>query len=129
TDIETKATINMREATNYTYANAGTHKFKVDVTWGTSDNKEKPLVFALYQNYPNPCKDRTTIQYCIPKECDVKLSLYDLSGRNVKTLVNAKTKPGRYVTTVESKNFAAGVYFLKFKAGDYKETKKIVLMK
>ncbi|MDD2889696.1 MAG: DUF4434 domain-containing protein [bacterium] len=90
---------------------------------------EAPLVFRLYQNYPNPFINKTTIKYSIPRTSFVSLKLYDVTGRCVKTLIAGERLPGYYREKLESKNYPAGVYFAKFKAGDYKETKKLVLMK
>ncbi|MDD2890133.1 MAG: T9SS type A sorting domain-containing protein [bacterium] len=88
-----------------------------------------PIVFKLYQNYPNPFVNKTTIKYSIPRTSFVSLKLYDVTGRCVKTLVSGEKIPGYYNETIESKNYSTGVYFAKFKAGDYRETRKLVLMK
>ncbi|MFA5032472.1 MAG: T9SS type A sorting domain-containing protein [bacterium] len=93
------------------------------------DKTGKPLVFKLYQNYPNPFKNRTIIQYSIPTTSKVSLRLYDLTGRCVKALVNEEQIPGYYKAELNSKDYPTGIYFAKFKAGDYKETKKLILMK
>ncbi|MDD5528694.1 MAG: PQQ-binding-like beta-propeller repeat protein [bacterium] len=96
---------------------------------GSQGTMSKPLVFKLYQNYPNPFRDRTTIQYSLPKTSKVSLKLYDLTGRCIKTLVDGEKVPGCYKETLESRNYPTGIYFAKFKAGEYKETKKLILMK
>jgi len=96
---------------------------------GIQGTMSKPLVFKLYQNYPNPFRNKTTIQYSLPKTSKVSLKLYDLTGRCVKTLVDGERLPGYYKETLESKNYPTGIYFAKFNAGEYKETKKLILMK
>ncbi|MFA5032464.1 MAG: FG-GAP-like repeat-containing protein [bacterium] len=96
---------------------------------GPQGTISKPLVFKLYQNYPNPFRNKTTIQYSLPKTSKVSLKLYDLTGRCVKTLVEGERLPGYYKETLESKNYPTGIYFAKFNAGEYKETKKLILMK
>ncbi|MDD2890666.1 MAG: T9SS type A sorting domain-containing protein [bacterium] len=92
-----------------------------------------PRIFKLYQNYPNPTIKQTTIMYQIPVTSKVSLKLYDLTGRCVKTLVDGEKVPGYYKMNLNSKDYPAGVYFAKFNAKggtkNYKETKKLVLMK
>lgn len=95
----------------------------------TSGASGIPKAFSLSPNYPNPVTYQTTIRYAIPKESLVKLYFYDLSGRLVKTLVDAEVKPGYYTTTLDSKNLTRGIYFLMFSAGDYKAMRKLILVK
>ncbi|MDD2891301.1 MAG: T9SS type A sorting domain-containing protein, partial [bacterium] len=88
-----------------------------------------PFVFKMFQNYPNPFRNKTTIKYQIPVTSKVSLMIYDLTGRCVKALVNEEQIPGYYKAELNSKDYPTGIYFAKFKAGDYKETKKLILMK
>jgi hypothetical protein len=127
TDLKTGTKVDMREKTSYSYTGAENRNFRIDVTDG--EIAKLPHSFAFSQ-YPNPFMTRTTISYAIPKACNVKLNLYDVTGRVVKTLVNGEIKPGYYTMTLEGKDFVSGVYFLRFKAGDeYKSTKKMILVK
>ncbi len=96
---------------------------------GLSPNK-----FSLSQNYPNPFNPQTKIKFDIPSNVkgqtsNVKLIIYDLLGREVTTLVNEELKPGTYEADWDASNFSSGVYFYKLVAGDFIETKKMVLMK
>ncbi|MDD2889801.1 MAG: T9SS type A sorting domain-containing protein [bacterium] len=78
---------------------------------------------------PNPFPLSTVIKYQIPADSRVSLNIYDISGKIVKTLVNEEKQRGSYSINFNSKDYPAGIYFAKFKAGDYKETKKLILMK
>jgi hypothetical protein len=93
-----------------------------------------PSKFALAQNYPNPFNPTTTIKYQIPKPIRddntfVSLKIYDVLGSEVATLVNQKQKPGNYEVTWDAYGFSSGVYFYKLSAGNYVETKKMILIK
>ncbi|MDD5528737.1 MAG: T9SS type A sorting domain-containing protein [bacterium] len=103
------------------------------------NNAGLPFVFKMFQNFPNPFRNKTTIKYQIPLTSKVSLMLYDLTGRCVKTLVDEEQLPGYYKAELNSKDYPTGIYFAKFsakggsasggKAGDYKETRKLILMK
>jgi tetratricopeptide (TPR) repeat protein len=94
-----------------------------------------PLEFNLYQNYPNPFNPVTTIKYDIPVMTKVKLVIYDLLGREVKTLVNNEIKEaGRYTLEFNASGFASGVYFyqltLRLRSGnDMVMSRKMVVVK
>ena len=93
-----------------------------------------PAVFVLQQNYPNPFNPSTTIKYEIPGQARndnvlVQLRVYDILGREVATLVNSKQKAGYYEINWNAANNSSGVYFYKIQAGDFVDTKKMILMK
>jgi hypothetical protein len=88
-----------------------------------------PLVFALEQNYPNPFNPATTIKFSIPQDGFVNLSVYNLLGEKVATLVNTNQKAGRYEVNFDASRFASGVYFYSIEAGSFKSVKKMLLMK
>ena len=97
-------------------------------------NLNKPIVFSLNQNYPNPVLSKTVIKYAIPKTCKVELKLYDVTGRQVTVLVDENQKPGYYkvnwhIRNVSEKQLANGVYFYRLKAGDFVATKKMVIVR
>lgn len=90
--------------------------------------------FSLGQNYPNPFNPTTKIKYSIPASnsfaYSVKLVVYDITGREVKTLINQIQTRGSYEIDFNAANFASGIYFYKLTAGsDYSEVKKMVLLK
>jgi len=85
--------------------------------------------YALGQNYPNPFNPTTMINYQIPNDGQVTLKVYDVLGREVKTLVNQYQQVGRYNVTLDGSGLASGVYFYRLVSGNYVSTKKMVLMK
>jgi hypothetical protein len=88
-----------------------------------------PVEFHLGQNYPNPFNPVTTITYSIPKTSNVSLIVYDILGREIKTLVNEEKLPGNYSVEFNGANFASGVYFYIMKADNFIDTKKLILLK
>jgi hypothetical protein len=88
-----------------------------------------PIVFALEQNYPNPFNPTTTIKYTIPTSQFVTLNVFDMIGREITSLVNEEKSPGNYEVKFDGSSFASGIYFYRLKAGNYLETKKILLIK
>ncbi len=94
-----------------------------------ADGNETPKTFQLYQNYPNPFNPVTTIKYEIPKDVFVSIKIYDVIGREVKTLVNDFERTGQYTVFFNGNNLASGVYFFRIQAGDYTNVKRMVLIK
>jgi hypothetical protein len=88
-----------------------------------------PSSFKLFQNYPNPFNPVTNIKYQIAKSSFVKLTIYDLLGREIAVLVNEKLSPGIFEVNWDGSNYSSGIYFYKLVSGDFSETKKLVLMK
>lgn len=88
-----------------------------------------PTEFALSNNYPNPFNPTTTIKYDLPKESQVTLKIYDILGREVATLVNGKQNAGFYQVRFDASRLASGVYVYRIMAGDFVQTKKMMLMK
>ncbi len=93
-----------------------------------------PTQFHLSQNYPNPFNPVTKINFDLPFDSKVKLIVYDLLGREIKTIVNSQLSQGRYVYDFVGNNFASGVYFYRLEAvqnsGEkFIETKRMVLLK
>ncbi|MFN3386137.1 MAG: alpha-amylase family glycosyl hydrolase [Candidatus Thermochlorobacter sp.] len=95
------------------------------------DTKSTPQVFALEQNYPNPFNPTTTIRYQLPQATTVSLKVFDVLGREVATLVNARQAAGQYSVQFSAgdKALSSGVYFYRLQAGNFVETKKMVLIK
>jgi hypothetical protein len=85
--------------------------------------------FSLLQNYPNPFNPTTYIKFDLPQQSYVKLIIYDMLGREIETLVNEKLNAGSYSYDWNGDKFASGVYFYKLIAGDFVETRKMVLIK
>lgn len=95
---------------------------------------EVPEVYSLSQNYPNPFNPSTKINFSLPKAENVMIKIYDITGREVYTLVSQKVQPGKYSVTWasinnEGKSVASGVYFYRIVAGDFVESKKMILVR
>lgn len=93
------------------------------------EKKSVPITFALKQNYPNPFNPSTQIDFDIPQASNVTLKVYDMLGREIATLVNENMISGKYSTTWDASSFSSGTYFYRIKAGDFVDTKKMVLVK
>jgi hypothetical protein len=96
--------------------------------------KNVPTSFELYQNFPNPFNPTTKIRFTIPSagaygNIPFRLVIYDVLGREVTTLVNEQLKPGSYEVEWNASNYPSGVYFYKLMAGDFSDTKRMVLIK
>lgn len=88
-----------------------------------------PFEYILNQNYPNPFNPYTNIKFKIPKSTKVKLDIYDVVGREIETLVNENLRTGEYSVQWNAANYPSGVYFYEITAGDFTESKKMVLIK
>jgi hypothetical protein len=88
-----------------------------------------PKVYALEQNYPNPFNPTTTIRYALPKQSHVVLEVYDILGRQVKTLVNEMERAGEYSVVFDGRSLASGVYIYRIVADHYTAVKKLLLEK
>jgi hypothetical protein len=91
--------------------------------------QETPSKYSLYQNYPNPFNPNTIIRYQLPVTNFVTLKVYDILGKEIKTLVNEKLQPGTYEVTFDGSNLTSGIYFCKLSAGDFIETKRMLMIK
>jgi hypothetical protein len=89
----------------------------------------QPLNYTLEQNYPNPFNPSTRIKFQIPISNQVTLKVFDVLGREVKALVNEEMKAGSYETTFDAKGLASGVYYYRIQAGNFVETKKLMLLR
>ncbi len=88
-----------------------------------------PAKFALHNNYPNPFNPTTTISYDIPKATDVEISVYDITGRLVRTVVNEFKKAGTYTFTFDASNLSSGVYLYRLKTNSNTSVKSMILVK
>jgi hypothetical protein len=88
-----------------------------------------PKNFILNQNYPNPFNPSTTIKYSLPSESKVIIKIYNLLGQEIKTLVNAMETAGNHQITFTAGKLSSGVYLYRIQAGDFIQTKKMVLLK
>jgi len=106
---------------------------KYGLLTGVEQQPTQPTEFMLEQNYPNPFNPSTRIQYTIGSRQFVQLKVYDVLGNEIATLVNDEKEPGIYETEFNPassiKNPTSGIYFYKLTAGDFIQTKKMILMK
>jgi hypothetical protein len=97
-------------------------------------NSEVPSEYSLFQNYPNPFNPSTKIKFDIPADgkrqtADVKIIIYDITGKEISVLVNQQLLPGTYEVEWDASNYSSGIYFYKLEAADFNETKRMVLVK
>ena len=85
--------------------------------------------YLLYQNYPNPFNPITKIKYSLPLSDNVQIKVYDILGREIKTLLNEYKQAGTYDIEFDANNLISGVYFYSIQAGNYTATKKLILIK
>ncbi|PJB01659.1 MAG: hypothetical protein CO127_02640, partial [Ignavibacteria bacterium CG_4_9_14_3_um_filter_36_18] len=98
----------------------------------------QPSSFLMLQNYPNPFNPSTKIKFSVPNSLlsnqsvigsVVSLKVFDVLGREIKTLLNEEMSSGEYEITFDGNNLASGIYYCVLRAGDYSKSIKLVLMK
>lgn len=109
------------------------HKLDLnDPITGINDESNKLTFkkkFYLGQNYPNPFNPNTIINYAIPAKSQVTLKVYNLLGKELFTLVNKEQNSGNHNVDFDASNISSGIYFYKLQAGNFVETKKMILLK
>lgn len=88
-----------------------------------------PLTYALYQNYPNPFNPSTKIRFDIPGSSNVKISLYDILGREVRKFIDDKLEAGSYLLNLDLSSLPSGIYFYRMETQGFTETRKMILLK
>jgi hypothetical protein len=88
-----------------------------------------PAAFCIKQNYPNPFNARTIIEYSLPTASNVNITIYDLLGRKIATLINAVQPAGNHQIMWNAADAPSGIYFYKIEAGEYGDQKKMLLLK
>lgn len=112
--------------------------------WNFADNKiivvknpigisnisgEIPTGYVLEQNYPNPFNPVTNIRFSVPAASTVTLKLYDAAGSEIKELFHQELNAGKYIYDLDASGYSSGIYFFRLQAGDFVETKKMILLK
>jgi hypothetical protein len=108
--------------------------FRINAETGAGVTDELPTVFALRQNWPNPFMGTTMLHFDIPKDVDVSLQIFDVQGRLVKSLIDQPLPAGRYDLGWDGRDHqgnrvASGVYFYRIQAGQWNETKRMVIVR
>ena len=117
---------------NYIFLNSenGIYRYSISDLTSLSGNSEViPKNYYLSQNYPNPFNPETKIEYEVPGKTFVKLIVYDILGKEIKTLVNEYKNPGKYEITFDGSELSSGIYFYSIYYEDQFETKRMVLIK
>jgi hypothetical protein len=102
---------------------------KVGPVVGIRESPSSPSEFFLGQNYPNPFNPATTIDYQIPMVGDVIIRVYDVLGREVRTLLHDMKNAGKYEVKFDATDLPTGVYFYRLQAGTSTETKRLTILK
>jgi hypothetical protein len=92
-------------------------------------NNDIPKTFALEQNYPNPFNPSTHIKFQLPRAEFVTITIFDMLGKKVETLVSERKNAGYYDVSFDGTSLASGMYFYKIEAGNFTDTKKMILIK
>jgi len=101
-----------------------------DMVTDVEENQiNQPSNFALSQNFPNPFNPTTTIRYDVPKTGFVKISVYDILGKEIKTLVSEEKNPVSYDVSFKANGLASGIYYYTILTGDFTQSRKMILMK
>ena len=98
-------------------------------TVGISDEEKLPTEFVLYQNYPNPFNSNTVISWQLAGGSNVELKIYNLPGREIKTLVNQYFSPGKYNVTFHADDLPSGVYFYRIITDNFSTVNKMIYLK
>jgi hypothetical protein len=92
-------------------------------------SSEIPKEYKLYNNYPNPFNPTTKIKFDIPKNNYTKVAIFDMLGREIKTLVNENLLTRKYEIEWNASNYSSGIYFYKMTTNSFASIKKMVLIK
>jgi hypothetical protein len=101
---------------------------------GINENETIPQDYKLIQNYPNPFNPSTVISYSIPQAGFVKLQIYDITGKQIRSLVNTNQQPGKYDISFNGKDdygnsLPSGIYFYTLSSEKFSETRKMLMIK
>jgi len=126
-------------AIGYWEGSGGNKVFLNQTITGVENQSESPTTFQLYQNYPNPFNPSTKIKFSVPQLSNVVIKVYDILGNEIETLVNEEKSAGDYTVEFsaiggsasggDARNLTSGIYIYKLIAGNFIETKKMILLK
>ncbi len=99
------------------------------ITAVEDDQTTIPTVFKLEQNYPNPFNPSTIIKFGVPEKSNVVINIYDILGSEIVTLVNEEMNAGWYQKSFNANGYSSGIYLFRMEAGNYVNTKKMILLR
>ncbi|HMS64387.1 MAG TPA: agmatine deiminase family protein [Ignavibacteria bacterium] len=123
------SSVSGRTVTKPLTAPSGNFQFKIDNSTSIAGSDIHLNNFMLSQNYPNPFNPVTNLEFGISELGFVSLKVYDILGNEVATLVNEKKNSGIYRVKFDGSNLSSGIYFYKLEAGNFTETKRMILLK
>ncbi|MGQ9644522.1 MAG: T9SS type A sorting domain-containing protein [Ignavibacterium sp.] len=104
--------------------------YQSDILTSVEENDNPiPTVFKLEQNYPNPFNPSTIIKFAVPERSNVIIKIYNITGEEIKTLVNEEKERGWYEIKFNSNGLASGIYLYRMQAGSYVNIKKMILLR
>ena len=102
---------------------------KIPTTAVDNEYSKFPIGYRLYQNYPNPFNPATTIEFTLPQSGFVKLKVYNILGQQVATLLETQKPAGQHVVNFDASQLSSGIYYYTLTADDFKQTRKMVLLR
>lgn len=100
-----------------------------NILTSVTSSRAIPITFSSFQNYPNPFNSSTKIRFYLPSTEEVTLTVYNVLGQRVETLINQKLTEGDYTVNFDGSKLTSGLYFYQLKAGSHVETRKMILLK
>jgi hypothetical protein len=104
----------------------------IEVTMGVivgTQTTEVPTAVALNQNYPNPFNPATMVSYALPATADIALTVFDVTGRQIRVLASGRQPAGTYEVTFDASRLPSGIYFYRLEAGSFTETKSMMVLR
>lgn len=132
-EVSNKTPVSVNTSLNEQKVKATNARFVLTISalqsTGVENEKEEPYGIQLYQNYPNPFNPTTNIGYEISSTQEISLTVHNVMGQKVATLVQGTQRAGQHQATWNAENMASGVYYYRLKAGNYVQTQKMTLIK
>ena len=116
--------------TLYITGGSSLYRIRLATTTGLKETQEFPgKFFKLYPNYPNPFNPETSITFYLGRQSHAVLKIFNLLGEEIQTLVDNDLEQGNHTYRFEGKEYSSGIYFYQLTAGDFKEVKKMLLLR
>jgi len=117
------------EAEEYNGPYSNTWLFTTEQATSVNDDSQKPDDFFLFQNYPNPFNPESIIKIQIAERTYTVLKIFDITGREIQTLINKQLEPGVYEINFDASNLTSGIYYYRLETDAYSQTRKMILLK